>query len=153
MIPGNNVEVIGAREAAFKLQAMIERSDKFQPVFVWAQAFLRAAFAANFAASGLPSGGWAPLDAEYGSWKSVRFPGAPPLVRTGKLFNSLTTTANTATSIKGSSAEFGTTVEYAKFHQRGTSKMPKRQIVFEPPLFAGEMGRRIGRFMVDGKVV
>lgn len=153
MIARTDVEVMGAKEAAASLQAMVERTDKLQPVFVWAQTFLRASFAANFASNGLPSGGWAPLDAEYGSWKATRFPGAPPLVRTGKLFNSLTTTANTATSIKGSSAEFGTTVEYAKFHQRGTSKMPKRQIVFEPPLFAGELARRIGRFTVDGRMV
>jgi len=29
-------------------------------------------------------------------------------------------------------AVFGTDIEWAKFHQMGTSKMPKRQIIFEP---------------------
>jgi len=149
-----DIKVIGAKEAAADLQKMIERSDKLQPVFEWARVFLRSAWAANFAANGLPSGSaWDPLDPQYGAWKSVNFPGAPTLVRTGNLFRSLTETNSIAISVRGSTAEFGTTVEYAKFHQQGTTKMPKRQIVFEPPGFANELSRRIGSFIVDGEVV
>lgn len=148
------VEVIGAEKAALRMQAIIDRSDQLQLVFEKARAELAAANAANFAANGLPSGGaWAPLDPQYGVWKSIRFPGRPTMVRSGRLFESLTTLTDSANKINGSTAQFGTTVEYARFHQRGTFKMPKRTILFEPPGFARRMGKRIGRFVVDGEVI
>lgn len=153
MVAKVDIKVVGAKEAAAELQEMIERSDKLQPVFEWARVFLRSAWAANFAANGLPSGAaWDPLDPQYGAWKAVRFPGAPTLVRSGRLFRSLTESNGIAISIRGATAEFGTNVEYAKFHQEGTSKMPKRQIVFDPPGFSRELGQRIGSFIVDGEV-
>jgi phage gpG-like protein len=149
MATNYDVEVIGAEKAALKMQAIIERTDKLQLVFESARLELAAANAANFASNGLPSGkAWAPLDAKYGSWKSRRFPGRPTMVRSGRLFQSLSTLSDSVNKISGNNAQFGTTVDYARFHQRGTFKMPKRVILFEPPGFA-----KIGKFVVDGEVI
>lgn len=131
-----------------------ERADNLIPVWMWARRELERSNAANFAANGLPSGkAWDPLDPKYGTWKSSRFPGAPTLVRTGKLFNSLTNLRGLPNFVRKDSAAFGTNVEYAKFHQSGTFKMPKRQIIFEPPMFAFRLAERTGEWIVDGKVV
>jgi phage gpG-like protein len=46
----------------------------------------------------------------------------------------------------------GTSVEYAKFHQYGTTKMPKRKIVFEPPLFAKKLGGDTVSYIANGEV-
>lgn len=134
--------------------AMAEmRSKSFVTVFSWARRRLELSNAANFTSNGLPSGGWAPLDAEYGSWKSVHFPGAPPMVRTGRLFRSLTSLRGAGNVITPTVAEFGTTVQYAKFHQNGTRHMPKRAVVFEPPLFARELGLKAASWVTEGDAV
>lgn len=150
----HDVKVYGAERAAAKMQAIIERSDKLQLVFEEARLELAAANAANFAANGLPSGrAWAPLSPRYGAWKSSRFPGRPTMVRSGRLFESLSSLTDSVNKIDGTKAQFGTSVEYARFHQRGTFKMPKRMILFEPAGFSERMGQRIGRFIIDGEVV
>ena len=154
MFSHTNVEVYGAKEAALKMQLIIERSDQLQLVFAQAKLELAAANAANFASNGLPSGkAWAPLSPKYGAWKSSRFPGRPTMVRSGRLFQSLTTLSDSVNRIDGDKAQFGTSVEYAKFHQRGPFKMPKRAVIFEPPGFAERLGTRIAKFVVDGEVI
>jgi phage gpG-like protein len=136
-----------------KLYAMAKRSLTMLPLFPEAQAKLQMANAANFASNGLLTGGWAPLDAKYGAWKAARFPGAPPMVRTGKLFSSLVNLTNTATRATNTEFQFGTTVSYAKFHQMGTEKMPKRQIVFVPRKYAEWLGSSYASWVVEGKVL
>lgn len=146
-----NIEV-DAKAAIARMRNMSTRADNYIPVFIWARQELERSNAANFTANGLPSGkAWAPLDPQYGSWKSTRFPGAPTMVRTGNLFRSLTNMRGLPSFIRRDTAQFGTDVEYAKFHQTGTSKMPKRQIVFEPPMFAKRLAANIGSYVVDGK--
>ena len=71
-------------------------------------------------------------DLEYSSWKIKNDPN-PMMMRSGKtLFRSLRSLKGKPNTIRKNYAVFGTDVPYAKFHQMGTSKMPKRQIVFEP---------------------
>jgi phage gpG-like protein len=50
------------------------------------------------------------------------------------------------------SMSVGTTVEYAKFHQYGTTKMPKRKIVFEPAGFAKKVGADAAAWVARGEV-
>lgn len=130
------------------LGRMSARARNFMSVFRWARDELRKANAANFASNGLPAGGWAPLDAEYAAWKAVNFPGAPPMQRGGRLLRDLTTLSGSGNRIGLTSAEFGTTVEYAKFHQYGTTKMPARKVVFSPPGFAAELGQHAASHIV-----
>ena len=148
-----NIEVnVDMANAMARLAAMEARAENFTPVFIAARKDLERANSANFAANGLPSGkAWAPLDPQYGSWKSLNFPGRSTLVRTGRLFRSLRNLKGAPSYISPNVAEFGTSVEYAKFHQYGTSKMPKRQIVFHTPAFVKETAQNAGKYVADGR--
>jgi len=135
-----------------KLEKMALRAGSWLPLVPEAQNKLRLANIENFASNGLPSGGWSPLSPQYAGWKAIRFPGAPPMVRTGKLFSSLANLNNTAARATNDSFEFGTTVSYAKFHQMGTEKMPKRQVVFVPRGFAEWLGSSYAKWVVEGEI-
>jgi phage gpG-like protein len=75
------------------------------------------------------AGSWAELSAVYADWKEQHYPGQPLLVATGALREGLTAASSpfgvrewTATNFV-----FGTAgIEYASFHQSGTSRMPAR---------------------------
>jgi phage gpG-like protein len=75
------------------------------------------------------------------------------MVRTGKLLASLSGIGPDATfSVTPKSMTLGTKVEYAKFHQYGTTKMPKRKIIFEPAGFAEKYANDAADWVVDGQV-
>ena len=135
------------------LEDMKDRANDMRPVFRWAKGQLEQANAANFMANGLPSGKpWAPLDKDYGTWKSARFPGRGTMVQTGNLFRSLINMNDSAVNvISKDTATFGTNVEYAKFHQYGTTKMAARKIVFTPREFPRELGISMVKYMVLGE--
>ena len=134
-----------------RLEKMKERSKKMKPVFYWAKRELELKYAANFALNGLPSGGWSPLSPRYASWKATHVPGAPPMIRSGKLFRSVTELEDSRVNvISDSGAEFGTSVEYAKFHQYGTSKMAKRKVIFTPVGFTHDLAGVIAKYIIHG---
>lgn len=146
------IDVDGAKETIAYLQGIKIRMDDHRVPFAGARQILAAANSANFSSNGLPVGGWAPLDSEYAAWKATRFPGAPPLVQGGQLFKSLVSLTGGVNSIGRTTAEFGTNVSYAKFHQYGTSKMPKREIVFEPAGFSALLAERVAKWTADGLI-
>lgn len=149
-----DIKIDGIEKTQASLTAAFLRSKNFLPLFVKAKAEITAMNTANFALGGLPSGGWSPLDPQYGAWKAARYPGAPPMVRTGRLFASLAGGGPDATfSITPTSMSLGTKVEYAKFHQYGTTKMPKRKLVFEPTGFAEKYANDAADWVVDGQVI
>lgn len=135
------------------LDKMEDRIEDMRPVFRWTKGYLEAANAANFATNGLPTGSqWKPLSADYGAWKAANFPGTGMLRQSGRLFRSLTSLSDsTANIISKDTATFGTSVEYAKFHQYGTTKMPKRKIVFTPREFPRELGISMAKYIVLGE--
>jgi phage gpG-like protein len=118
------------------------KATDFHPVFERIRDDLEDHWKANFTSNGLRVGGWAPLDAGYAAWKSIHFPGATPMIQTGQLFRSLSDLHGSPNDIGAHEARFGTDIEHAKFHQLGTSKMPKRQLVYEP----AEAGEKWGRW-------
>lgn len=142
---------IDVKPSLVQLDGMSERSKEFGSVFLWAKEELKKANAENFALGGLPSGGWAPLSPRYAAWKLTHFPGAPIMIQTGELFRSLTSLNNAAETITPTSATFGTTVEYAKFHQYGTRKMPARTIVFCPIDFADNVAEKARDHILNDK--
>lgn len=146
------VDELSLNRTLENLEKIKLRAEHPRAIFEHARVLLSTAFADNFAQAGLPSGGWAPLSPRYAAWKSVHYPGAPMMVQDGKLLASLTSLRNSASRIGDSEAEFGTNVEYAKFQQYGTTKMPKRKLVFEPPLFAQLMGQDLAEYVVDGRI-
>lgn len=129
------------KSAMRRLQMMDKRSTAFQPVLGYAQKQLQKANAENFATGGLPVGGWKPRK-KTEPW--------PIMVRTGKLMRSLTALFGPPNSIGATSATFGTRVEYAKFHQYGTSRMPSRKIVFEPRGFARDLASKAASYVANG---
>jgi len=143
---------IDARAAIKRMKDMERRSTDFKSVFRWAKRELGLMNAQNFTSNGLPVGGWSPLDPKYAAWKAIHFPGAPTMVRSGKLFNSLRSLNGGVNSIGLKKATFGTDVEYAKFHQYGTTKMAKRKLVFEPAGFAERLALLAAKHVADGKL-
>lgn len=113
-----------------EIEKIKDNLDDFGPVFKQARENLKTLFRNNFLQNGLPAGGWKPLDAEYGSWKSINFPGRGPMVRSGKLFRSLSELRGNPNKIDKKEATFGTNIKYAEFHQSGTRNMPARPVVF-----------------------
>jgi phage gpG-like protein len=52
--------------------------------------------------------------------------------------------------INRTQANFGTNVKYAKFHQYGTTKMPKREIVFVPDIMRKKFADYARDYVRDG---
>lgn len=122
------------------LLRMEARSRNLMPVLRDAKSMLEQSNRANFTAQGLPSGSrWAARRSEA-TWPLMR--------RTGKLFQSLAQLNGPANDIGLQSATFGTSIEYARFHQNGTRKMPKRLVVFEPLGFKVRLGRKAANHII-----
>ena len=147
-----DVDVSGAID---RLGAIATRMQTIRPLFAKTKQYIRQANISNFTTNGLPVGGWSPLSPSYSSWKMSRFPGTPPMIRTGRLFKSLASLNGPANRATNQEMTFGLEageIEYAKFHQFGTSKMPKRKIVFAPPLFAKWIAEQYGDWFMDGTI-
>jgi len=141
------------RQAKLNMRARFRRAEDFRPVFRWAQREMERANRANFATEGVASGAaWKPLDPKYGAWKLAHYGAKPILVLTRDLKSSLTSLRGYPNEIGRKVATFGTDVEYAKFHQSGTSKMAQRTIVFIPPLFAQAMSQQVLSHILYGKL-
>lgn len=82
--------------------------------------------AKRFAAQGP---GWAPLSHDYAMWKAARYGSKPILQREGHLLGSLTGGAGFVKEITATGMVLGTSVKYARFHQKGTGRMPARKVV------------------------
>ena len=83
----------------------------------------------SFKAQGLPDR-WVPLSPRYAAWKRKHYPGKKILERTGALKAAMTGSGPGAVRVIGHrSAEFGTDIPYARYHQSGTRYMPRRKVV------------------------
>jgi len=145
-----SVEIdVDASDAIRLIRDMRQRMDSYKPVFEFARSYLETAYGANFATRGGEVGGWQTYDAEYGKWDARA--GQPvSLVRSGQLMESLTNLRGAPNDIGHKQATFGTNLEYAKFHQYGTSEMGRSKIVFEPEGFAGAVAHAVKRHIVSG---
>jgi len=128
-----------------EVEKIKDNLDDFGPVFKEAREDLKTLWKNNFLQNGLPAGGWKPLDAEYGSWKSVHFPGKTPMIRSGKLFQSLSDLRGNPNKIDKKEATFGTNIKYAEFHQSGTRNMPARPVVFVTEQYERKLSTLLGR--------
>jgi len=144
---------VDASPAIDYFEKMLGRLLHFGPVFEVGRVALEAANAENFASHGMRVGGWAPLSPRTAAWKAENgFPPAP-LVRTGRLLESLSSLRGSPNDVSAHQATFGTNVPYAKFHQYGTTRMPRRQIVFEPVEFGSIMARAsVAHLLPDSSV-
>lgn len=85
------------------------------------------------------SGKWAPLSDTYAKYKQVAYPDKPILRADDDLFESLTDpeAAGAILQPEQDQLTIGTSVPYAIYHQRGTSRMPAR-----PPISLAEAQKR-----------
>jgi phage gpG-like protein len=117
---------------------------KLVPVF---EAELTAQFDAR--GRGPHAGAWAQLSERYAAWKSLNYPGAGILERSGNLREALTSTSSpfALRDIQSEQFDFGTRgVEYASFHQTGTDFMVDR-----PPFdFSDDFERQAKRAAAQG---
>lgn len=91
-------------------------------------------FATEGASGGAP---WAPLSPGYRTWKERNYPGRPILVRTGDLRRDLTRRPFGIEVITTDTLRVGAKVPYARYHQTGTPRMPRR-----PPVNLTEAQRQ-----------
>jgi phage gpG-like protein len=108
----------------------------------------------NYETAGSMVGGWAPLSPRYAAWKAVVAPGRSLLQFTGRLQKSVTWQGDRP----GEGGIFvpertyvvlGTSVPYARFHQIGTDRMPRRSILFPGNNASSTFGRLMHRYAVD----
>jgi phage gpG-like protein len=77
------------------------------------------------------SGKWAPLKTGYAAIKSARYGQQPILQASKKLYRSLTSEGAEGAVYEESATELtlGTSIPYAGHHQKGTRKMPAREVI------------------------
>ena len=134
---------------------ILRRSRDFKPVFRWMFQELQEAHRENFKTQGAASGfPWKPLEPQYASWKIENYGANGVLVRSGDLERSLTMNSSRGAvrDIGARTAEFGTKLPYAKFHQSGTSNMAQRKPLFLPRLMADRTADAVGEYLVHGSV-
>jgi phage gpG-like protein len=110
-----------------------------------------ASEARQFASQGAyASGGWPPLSPKYAKWKALHYPGKPILRRTDELFESLTI----GPAIRITEPQLlviGSDVDYGRYHQTGTDRMPRRRPVELTENRRREWVRILQRFIVTGR--
>ncbi len=108
----------------------------------------------NFETQGGYVGGWRPLSERYARWKAIHFPGKTILRRRDVLIGSVTWSGSRpgrggVFRATETSAEMGTSVRYAVYHNRGTGRLPQRQILFLPTGASEGYGRLMNQFVQD----
>jgi len=71
------------------------------------------------------------LSPRYAAWKAKKYPGRKILERTGGLKRSITTKggAGNVRRMTATTMELGTSDKSAQYHQSGTARMPRRQVI------------------------
>lgn len=137
---------VDATEVYVLFGQMKVRMSNFSVLFMKARFELATAFALNANSGGSLVGGWPPE--KPGTWSSAT--GMPAILhRTGALEASLASLQGAPNQVLTHRATFGTNVRYAKFHQHGTSEMPARKIVFEPPGFTKKFAADVADYVVN----
>ena len=98
------------------------------------------------------SGGWAPLSPAYAAWKAAAYPGKPILERSGDLRESLTVRPFGIEVLEPGFMVVGSGIDYGRFHQAGTDRMPRRRPVELPESERRHWVRLIQRYIVTGTV-
>lgn len=125
-----NFEVLGERQVSQMLSRTTDKAADLGPYWVMVTGFMRELIREQFDTEGGRTGGWAPLSEKYAADKIRRFGSQPILVASGNLKESLTGGSGMIARQEGNeSLRFGTQLGYGSFHQTGTSRMPRRQIL------------------------
>lgn len=102
--------------------------------------------------AGPVAGSWSALAEIYAAWKARKYPGKSILRRTDALYDGLTVASSpfAARDYSASTFLFGTQgVEYASFHQTGTSRMSPRPPFDLDPQFEDDLQVSVRRGIND----
>lgn len=126
-----DVEVFGDSQVDRELLKYQDRADDMTPALQFLADDFYEMEQRQFASQGgFASAGWAPLSPTYAAQKAAAFPGKGILEATGDLLESLTRPGVRAIrDISPDELHVATRVPYARFHQTGTRKMPRRRVV------------------------
>lgn len=142
-------EAVLERLAVAFERAGAETADFGKHIFPELVPVLEDATAKQFDAEGRGSTGpWQQLTEAYAAWKEGRYPGQPILVASGDLRDALTVdgSAHALRDYSASQFNYGTEgLEYASFHQLGTSRMPARPPFDFGPDFERELAAAAAR--------
>lgn len=148
----SQIEARGVLKTRAYFAGMVRRSLNFHSQLKWARDEIKKANRMNFATGGVASGKkWNSLDLEYQSWKIQQYGNLPTMIREGDLYRQLTSLSGRVNHVGIKTAQFGTDLEYAEFHQTGTKFMPARKIVFVPKGFAHDLGVQVAEYLVYGQ--
>lgn len=156
-------EIEGYERLSVGLSRFVQQIQDFRPFFRNELApWFFARIVENFQQQGAPVGGWKPLSPRYAAWKAKHYPGKTILRRSDDLIKSLTMAggalgvggrlgAGGILNVSPHSAELGTSVPYARYHQHGAPKrqLPQRRILYLPPDASRTMGKLLQRWAVQ----
>lgn len=143
--------IFGEEQVARTLGRIEAAPEDARPVFEeWRTRFLRLE-RRQFATEGINSGGWAPLSPRYARWKAKHYPGKTILRRTDELWRSLTVGPE-VNVIEPTYMVLGSAVEYGRYHQKGTPRMPRRRPVELPEAERREWVKIMQRYIVLGRI-
>jgi hypothetical protein len=160
----------GFEHAAEYVSAVSARAEHWEPVWEWAHTQFMQDIAEQFGTEGahLTGAKWAPLNPAYARRKDhspfVRTFGhyyltggsalhVPILQRTTRLMASLVQAHNPEhiKSVGALEAAFGSAVEYGIYHQRGSQRLPQRQIIALRRQFVRALQRVALRFLLTAE--
>lgn len=120
------IEVDGQRKLTQALDTLAKDISDWRPVWEELEQVFYQIEEQQFKEEGR-SNTWTPLSAGYARWKKVRYPGKKILERTGELRRSLTGRGGSPIrELTPDSLTLGTSLPYARYHQRGGSRLPSR---------------------------
>jgi len=136
---GISLKIEGMEQAFADLDRFMSKVDKpfldRQLVTDLQREFFKAEKKQFATEGGFGSAGWPKLSPEYRKWKRKHYPGKKILELKGRLKRSLTTSMGDSilqVERSGRRLTMGSTDPKAKYHQHGTSKMPKRPPIDTP---------------------
>lgn len=164
-MPGSQtvtLEVAGDVQLERELRRFTERARNMRPVWNHlTNDFLRIE-RRQFASEGAyGAGGWAPLSPIYREWKERAYPGRPIMVLSNALKRSLTRKPLGVQRYTETSMELGTSVPYARHHQRGNPRhnafgkivnLPARPVVALTEDDRVRWVKDVQRWIVTGKL-
>lgn len=153
-MPGIRFEVTvdGEKQLDRALSRFGDHLGDMRPFFQKASEMISSAVEEQFETEGSRTSGWAPLSPRYAAWKMAQVGNQPILVFTGRMKKSLI--GEGPDSIREADRDqlrWGTSVPYAIFHQRGTSRMPQRRIIDLTEQDRQDLMKALQRFMVGSK--
>jgi phage gpG-like protein len=145
-----SLSVNGTQQLQRTLRRWIDTATDIRPALEEvADRFVRMELQQFLSQGGSGGAGWAPLSPRYAARKARTHPGAPILVRSGDLRRDLTHRPMGVERITNEGMTMGTALPYARYHQTGTPRMPRRPPVNLTEAQRQELVKIVQRYLVS----